>query len=172
MTIETISPQKVRELMARGAELFDIREQDEHRRERISGARNTPLSGIQAGRTITDAEIVIFHCKSGTRTRTCKPVLSQIAKGEIYIIEGGIDAWKKEGLAVMVDARQPIEMMRQVQIAAGAFALAGAVLGFAVTPAFYALSGAVGAGLMFSGISGTCAMARVLRQMPWNRVAA
>jgi len=60
-------------------------------------------------------------------------------------------------------------MMRQVQIAAGGLALLGAALGYAVHPAFYALSGAVGAGLMFAGFTGTCAMARILSVMPWNR---
>jgi rhodanese-related sulfurtransferase len=172
MRIETVSPEKAYELVKQGAELIDIREQDEHRRERIAGARNAPLSGIQTGSKLTNATIVVFHCKSGTRTRNCTPVLSQLATGNLYVLEGGIDAWKKAGLAVQTDKRQPIEMMRQVQIAAGAFALAGAVLGYAVSPAFYALSGAVGAGLMFSGISGTCAMANVLRLMPWNRAAA
>lgn len=67
------------------------------------------------------------------------------------------------------DQRQPIEIMRQVQIAAGSLALLGAVLGFAINPVFYALSGAIGAGLMFSGITGSCAMARILRMMPWNK---
>ena len=51
-------------------------------------------------------------------------------------------------------------------------ALAGAVLGYAVNPAFYALSGAIGAGLLFAGLTGTCALARILKWMPWNRLAA
>ena len=75
-------------------------------------------------------------------------------------------------MAVNKRAGAPIEMMRQVQIAAGSFVVLGAALGYLFNPAFYALSGAVGAGLMFSGISGTCAMALVLKMMPWNRAVA
>ena len=61
--------------------------------------------------------------------------------------------------------------MRQVQIAAGSLVLAGVLLGAFVAPGFYALSGFVGAGLLFAGVSGFCGMARLLAVMPWNRRA-
>jgi UPF0716 family protein affecting phage T7 exclusion len=48
----------------------------------------------------------------------------------------------------------------------------GVLLGAFVTPGFYILSGFVGAGLVFAGVTGTCGLARVLRMMPWNRRAA
>jgi len=38
-----------------------------------------------------------------------------------------------------------------------------------VNPYFYALSGFIGAGLVFAGISGVCPMVRLLQRMPWNR---
>ena len=95
--------------------------------------------------------------------------LAAAAGCEAYILEGGIDAWKKAGLPVAVDRGQPIEIMRQVQITAGALVLAGVLLGIWVAPAFLALSGFVGAGLMFAGISGWCGMAKLLGLMPWNR---
>ena len=99
-------------------------------------------------------------------------LLAQAAQVDAFILDGGIEAWKKAGLPVAQDGKQPIEIMRQVQIAAGGLALLGALLGLTVSPMFYALSGAVGAGLMFSGMTGSCAMARILKIMPWNRVAA
>ncbi|HBT4793321.1 TPA: DUF2892 domain-containing protein, partial [Klebsiella quasipneumoniae subsp. similipneumoniae] len=34
---------------------------------------------------------------------------------------------------------------------------------------FFLLSGAVGAGLTFAGVTGFCGMARLLAIMPWNR---
>jgi hypothetical protein len=37
-------------------------------------------------------------------------------------------------------------------------------------PGWIWLSGFVGAGLIFAGISGFCGMARLLAAMPWNRV--
>ena len=47
--------------------------------------------------------------------------------------------------------------------------LAGVALGSTVSTAFYIVAGFVGAGLMFAGLTGSCALARVLRLMPWNR---
>ena len=34
---------------------------------------------------------------------------------------------------------------------------------------FIWLSGAIGAGLLFTGVSGNCMMAMVLEKMPWNK---
>ncbi len=44
--------------------------------------------------------------------------------------------------------------MRQVQIAAGALILLGVLLGYTVSSGFFLLSGAVGAGLTFAGVTG------------------
>jgi hypothetical protein len=38
-----------------------------------------------------------------------------------------------------------------------------------VSPWFLAAIGAVAAGLLFSGLTGICALATVLSRMPWNR---
>lgn len=85
------------------------------------------------------------------------------------MLAGGIEAWKKAGLPTTVDRKQPIEIGRQVQIAAGSLVLAGVVLGALVSPGFYLLSAFVGAGLAFAGISGNCGMTRLFALMPWNR---
>lgn len=172
MSLPHISPADAKLLLDNGAILIDIRDTDEHARERIPHARNVPLSKLcdspvgQAGATI------VYHCRSGNRTRMNSPLLAKATEADAFILDGGIDAWKKAGLPVAIDVKQPIEMMRQVQIAAGGMALAGVLLGFAMHPAFFAVSGAVGAGLMFAGMTGTCAMARILKHMPWNRPAA
>lgn len=70
------------------------------------------------------------------------------------------------------DSRQPIELMRQVQIAAGSMVVLGVVLGVLVAGPFYILSAFVGAGLVFAGLTGTCGLASLLRRMPWNRSIA
>ncbi|MEH0100947.1 thiosulfate sulfurtransferase YgaP, partial [Escherichia coli] len=81
------------------------------------------------------------------------------------------DGWKKAGLPVAVNKSQPLPLMRQVQIAAGGLILIGVVLGYTVNSGFFLLSGFVGAGLLFAGISGFCGMARLLDKMPWNQRA-
>ena len=172
MSLPQISPSDAKLLIDKGAVLIDIRDTDEHAREHIPQARNVPLSKLRENGAGTGHATAVFHCKSGNRTKMNAPLLANAAGADAFILEGGIDAWKKAGLPTATSSRQPIEMFRQVQITAGGMALLGAVLGYAVHPGFYALSGAVGAGLMFSGITGTCAMARVLNLMPWNRMAS
>ncbi len=172
--LPAITPQRAVQLVKQGAVLVDIREFDEHARERIPDARHLPLSQIGVGQAAPlDHPVVIFHCKSGARTvGNAAKLAGQATACEAYILEGGLEAWRKAGLPTALDRRQPIELMRQVQIAAGGLVLLGAVLGFLVAPAFYALSAFVGAGLLFAGISGFCGMARILALMPWNRRAA
>jgi rhodanese-related sulfurtransferase len=170
MTLQTIDPVRAKRLIDDGAILVDIRERDEHARERIPGARNLPVGGLTNVPT-GGAKTVVFHSRSGARTAANAQRLASAAGCEAYVLEGGIDAWKKAGLPVAVDARQPIEIMRQVQITAGSLVLLGVILGTWVAPAFYGLSAFVGAGLMFAGISGWCGMARILAVMPWNRRA-
>jgi rhodanese-related sulfurtransferase len=171
--LQTISPRRAAELVRAGAVLIDVREADEHARERIPGARHHALSRIDVESPVRAGDdVLVFHCRSGARTRgNAHRIASAAQTCETYILDGGLEAWKKAGLPVTLDRSQPIDLMRQVQIAAGSLVLAGVLLGALVAPGFYALSGFVGAGLLFAGISGFCGMARLLALMPWNRRA-
>jgi len=170
MSLPTINAARARQLIDQGAVLVDIRETDEHAREHVPGALSIPLSRL-AEVDIPAGKAVIFHCRSGTRTAANAARLAAAAACDAYILEGGLEAWKKAGLSVAVDKRQPIEIMRQVQIVAGSLVLLGVVLGVWVAPAFFGLSAFVGAGLAFAGVTGWCGMAKLLAVMPWNRPA-
>jgi rhodanese-related sulfurtransferase len=155
------------------AVLIDVRETDEHAREQVLGARLAPLSAIDAHDFDRDHDkVAVFHCRSGMRTQANAAKL--IAQGfrEAYYLDGGIEAWKAAGLPVHTNARAPLEIMRQVQIAAGSLVLLGVILGALVNPVFFGLSAFVGAGLTFAGATGWCGMAMLLKTMPWNRGSA
>ena len=171
MSLPTINAARARQLIDQGAVLVDIRETDEHAREHVPGARSIPLLRLAEVDAPT-GKAVIFHCRSGARTAANAARLAAAAACDAYILEGGLEAWKKAGLSVAVDKRQPIEIMRQVQIVAGSLVLLGVVLGVWVAPAFFGLSAFVGAGLAFAGVTGWCGMAKILAVMPWNRPAA
>lgn len=168
MSIRKITPDEAHRLMQTGAALVDIRDPDEHARERIAEAMLLPLAEI-ARKAPIEAKAVIFHCRSGNRTQANADTLAAKAACDAYILEGGLDAWKRAGLPVATDKRQPLELLRQVQIAAGSLVVLASVLGATVSSAFYFVAAFVGAGLMFAGLTGTCALARVLKLMPWNR---
>lgn len=70
MSLPTINPAQARNLVAKGAILIDIREADEHAREKIPSAQNLPLSKFdEADLAAHQGKQVIFHCKSGARAR-------------------------------------------------------------------------------------------------------
>jgi rhodanese-related sulfurtransferase len=169
MSLPALSPTEAKRLVDQGAVLVDIRDPDEHARERVPGARNHPLSQLDSA-SFPETAVVIFHCRSGMRTMTNVARLAKAVQGQAYVVDGGIDAWRKAGLPVDLNRRQPIDMARQVQIAAGSIVVLGGVLGYFVHPGFYALSFLAGAGLMFAGISGVCTLARLLAYAPWNRL--
>ncbi|MCR9270981.1 MAG: rhodanese family protein [Henriciella sp.] len=172
--LPNLDPKTTAEKLARGEiTLVDIREPDEHARENISGAVSLPLSRLQEAHLHVEGDKqVVFHCKSGMRTSSNCSALTEHVSGAAYLLEGGLDGWKKAGLPVQTDTKAPLPINRQVQITAGGLALAGAVLAQTVDPNFIWLSGFIGAGLMFAGISGWCGMANALAIMPWNRRAA
>lgn len=167
MSLPTISPAEAKRLLDQGATLIDIRGRDEHVREHIEGAENHPVEGLT--KLDGDTRIAIFHCRSGRRTAMHAAKLAEAANCEAYIVEGGIEAWKKAGMPIARDRSQPIEIQRQVMIAAGSLVLLGVVLGQFVASGFYAVPAFVGAGLTFAGVTGWCGMAKILALMPWNR---
>lgn len=160
-------------LVGRRAVLVDIREPDEFARRHVRGALSRPLSTLDpAAIAVEPGKNVIFTCRTGMRTGANCERLAALVPGDAYVLEGGVDAWAAAGLPVEEDRKAPLELMRQVQIAAGLLVLIGVALGVAVHPAFLAVSAFVGAGLTFAGATGFCGMARLLAVMPWNRRAA
>jgi rhodanese-related sulfurtransferase len=153
------------------AVLVDVREPVEFAGERIAGALSMPLSRFdtQALPTSSADRPVVFYCQSGNRSNQAAAQLIATGWGPVIDLEGGLNHWKAAGYPVQVDRRAPISLMRQVQIVAGSLVLLGTLLGAFVSPWFLVLSGFVGAGLMFAGITNTCGLAMLLAQLPYNR---
>ena len=150
--------------------LVDVREPGEHAREHIAGARLIPLAGLDpAALSGMPARRIVLHCASGSRSARGAAKLAA-AGVDVAHLAGGLPSWTKAGLPVVENRSAPIPIMRQVQIVAGSLVLIGAALGAFVHPGFYAMSAAVGAGLVFAGATGFCGMATLLGYLPYNRV--
>ncbi|WP_022695250.1 rhodanese-like domain-containing protein [Ponticaulis koreensis] len=174
-SVRELSPQDIVRLRDAGeVVLVDVRETPEHTREHIKGAQLCPLSrwGEDAISNPSDVPVVFF-CRSGMRTRMNANLLADAANGNAILMDGGLIAWKKAGLSVE-RARQlaPPSIMRQVFMVAGILILIGVILSQLTDSRFVYLSGFVGAGLLFAGVSGWCGMAKLLALMPWNKEQA
>lgn len=146
--------------------LIDIRSAAEYRREHIAQALCIPPDELaeKLPSAVANADILVFHCLSGMRTAQAA------ANGRTaYILDGGLQAWKKAGLPTVTDRSAPLDMMRQVQIGAGSLVLLSVIGGAVFSPVFYLLAALVGAGLLTAGLTGFCGMAKLLARMPWNR---
>lgn len=96
MSLPTINPEDAKRLIDEGAILVDIRGADERAREFVPGSHHGPLGS--PARFDESQAPMIFHCRSGVRTVQNAQELRQVAPGEAYILEGGLDAWKRAGL--------------------------------------------------------------------------
>lgn len=151
--------------------VVDVRETDEFIAERIEGALNRPLSGFDAADMPWRSDkTIVLNCRSGNRSKDAAQRLVAAGCESVCHLDGGIQAWSKAGLPLKQLEKAPISIMRQVQITAGSIVFAGTLLGAFVSPWFLLISGFVGAGLVFAGLSGTCGMASLLSYMPWNKV--
>ncbi len=152
--------------------LIDVREPGEHASEHIAGAKCHPLSRFNP-QEIKDAyphAKIVVHCQSGLRSAKAAQQLAE-AGLTVHNLKGGLEAWKQAKLPTVKNPRAPISLFRQVQIVAGSLILSGTVLGFTVSPNWHFLSGFVGAGLTFAGITNTCALGMLLAKLPYNQRA-
>lgn len=172
---EIDAPTAQRMLQAGECVLIDVREPDEHAAERIEGAKLVPLSSLKVeelARAATSSKTIVMHCKGGKRSadacRLAQPLTQHGIR--LYSLAGGIEAWKRHGQPVTrSDTKTGISVMRQVQMTIGVLALTGSALAWFVHPAFVGIPAFLGAGLIFAGASGTCALATVMSAMPWNK---
>jgi rhodanese-related sulfurtransferase len=172
--MKSINPTIAKEwLDKKDAILIDVREPEEFNAVRIKGAHLIPLGTININKLPEfKNKKIIIHCKLGRRSENaCAILLADNPALEVYSMEGGIIAWENAGFKVEKSTDATLSIERQVQVTIGAGVLLGVILGYLVSPAFLFLSAFFGAGLLFSGITGSCGLAIMMTKMPWNQNA-
>jgi rhodanese-related sulfurtransferase len=87
----------------RNAVLLDVREPKEFSGGKLPNAIHIPLS--QLGNRVSElakfvARPIVAYCDTGRRSRTAAGTLEKAGFKEIYTLQGGFAAWKKDGLPV------------------------------------------------------------------------
>src|SRR6478609_3433717 len=175
MSIPTISPSGLAQRCKTGqsCDLIDVRTPLEFRDRHVEFAQNIPLDqldpeSIMRARNGNSGEPLFVVCQLGGRSQKACEEFHKKGYTNVVNVEGGTKACEAAGLP-LVHGKKAISLERQVRIVAGSLVLIGVVLGWQVHPAFYGLSGFVGAGLLFAGISDTCGMGILLSKLPWNQ---
>lgn len=175
--MKTIQANELHQLIQSGEtiDLIDVRTPVEFREVHVSVAKNMPLDQLRANdvtasrKSASDKPVYVI-CRSGSRGQQACAKLEQ-AGLNVVNVEGGTNACVAAGLP-LVRGKKAMSLERQVRIAAGSLVLTGVLLSIFVHPYWIGLSGFVGAGLIFAGVTDSCAMGMLIAKMPWNRVAS
>lgn len=167
--MQTIKAEELKNLSA-GSLLLDVRTPGEFRRFHVRGAVNLPLDSLSSEKVkaVAEGRPIYILCQSGARAKSAAERLLSAGVTELTVVEGGSLACRLCGIEIEENDAGTIPLERQVRIAAGVLVVIGVLLGYLFAPAFYLLAAFVGGGLIFSGITDTCAMSSVLAKMPWN----
>ena len=172
----TITPRQLNERLQQGEKLhlLDVRTPAEHAEIHVPGVQLAPLDRLDATQLASvngftkDQPLYIF-CRTGSRAKLAAEKLEKSGYQQCSVVEGGTMAWAEAGLPVDRGTSKVISLERQVRIAAGTIVLTGVLLAAFVDPAFIWLSGFIGAGLTFAGITDWCGMGMLIAKMPWNQ---
>ena len=173
MIIETIAADQVPSERDAGSLLLDVRSPAEFRGGHVRGATNLPLEAVTAAkvgqlRGENATRRIVLLCASGKRATVAAERLSGQSL-QILVVTGGTIACAQGGQPLDKTSNGVISIERQVRIAAGTLVFGGVMLGTFVHPGFYGLSGFIGAGLVFAGVTDWCGMGLLLARAPWNR---
>lgn len=170
--VEMISPKDANALASRETNvvLLDVRTPAEFSEVHIENSVNIPQDMLakkieelrQSGRTY------IVYCRAGHRSLAATNMMMQAGISSVKMMEGGIERWQKDRLAV-VKGKKVISLEGQVRIAAGFLMLLGIVLAGFVHTAFILISIFVACGLIFAGLTNTCMMGKLLMKLPYNK---
>ena len=178
--VATITAQQLLDMQRKGEkiDLIDVRTPAEYCEVHVDFARSIPLDkldpqAMHAERTKNGTTPPLYViCRSGSRSRQACEKLIDAGLTDVVSVEGGTQACEAVGLPV-VRGKKTMSLDRQVRIVIGAMVLAGVGMAAfgddALEPIGLGLAAFMGAGLVFAGITDTCALAMVIAKLPWNQ---
>ena len=171
--MKSITPAELQRILATqpSVPVVDVRTPVEFAEVHVPQARSVPLDELKPGSLqLQKDQPVYLLCRSGQRASKAADKLAKEGFSQPVVVEGGTLAWIEAKLPVTRGTVKVISLERQVRIVAGAIVLSGVLLACFVNFNFIWLSGFVGAGLIFAGITDFCGMGLLLAKMPWNKL--
>ncbi len=173
MSINFISADGFADKLAQAEAPFviDVRTEAEFAECHVAGAKLYPLQDFNIQGVLEDAgesDQIFVLCKAGGRAKQAAEKLAKVARQSVFVVSGGTDACVNIDVPHVV-GKASMSLERQVRIAAGTLVVLGVVTGAMLHPGFFGVAAFVGAGLVFAGVTDTCAMGMILARMPWNK---
>ena len=169
MSILSVADFVVSQQTPERAQIIDVRSPSEFASGHVPTAVNIPMDQIEARLQDLNPDLpLVLVCQAGKRARMAAGLLEPCRK-DVSVLDGGTEAWTKAGLPVVISTKTRWSLERQVRLGAGLLVLTGTVLASFSHSAWLALTGFVGLGLTFAGLTDFCPMGILLGAMPWNR---
>ena len=104
VVISAIEAKQLIDINSRKLTILDVRSVDEYEKEHIKGAIDIPLQWLQDGGVdqLNKDNAILVYSKSGIRSVQAGQFLINNGFSRVYIIEGGIFAWKNEGFTTVI----------------------------------------------------------------------
>ncbi len=100
-SIQVLSIEKFEKMMSKKKNrLVDVRTPEEVSEGQIAGALNINFLGENFASEIQNLnknETYLLYCRSGARTRKAADQMQKAGFKKVYMLEGGITAWKEAG---------------------------------------------------------------------------
>jgi rhodanese-related sulfurtransferase len=103
---DEVGPPEVAGLLACGAVLLDVREDDEWAEGHAPDAIHVPLARVGGAAGRFAGQAVLTVCRSGTRSGRAAKTLAA-AGVDVRNVAGGMSAWASAGLPVVRDDASP-----------------------------------------------------------------
>ncbi|UIJ33753.1 rhodanese-like domain-containing protein [Allobranchiibius sp. GilTou73] len=171
MPAPTLTPHQLHDMGP--VRMLDVRTPGEFETVHINEAANIPLHEIDRYTeqlVATHPHPLVVVCQSGNRAHKAAQTLIDHGATNVHVLDGGMAAWTAERRPA-VTGRQRWAMERQVRLVAGSIVLVSLMASRRVPRSRYIAAG-IGAGLSFSAMTNTCAMANVLGRLPYNHPAS
>jgi len=172
------SPQRLHEAKRNGryAPVLDVRCSAEYRAGHVPGSQLMPIDSLSADTlaqtckrpSLGREETLYIACHAGPRALQAAERLQRSGFKNLALIEGGTRRWEQLGLP-LERCGKALSLERQVQIVVGSLLVLKVLLGFSVRELFFALTAMLGIGLIITGTTRWCGMARLIARLPWNR---
>jgi rhodanese-related sulfurtransferase len=178
--VATITAQQLLDMKRKGdsIDLIDVRTPAEYSEVHVNFARSLPLDkldpqAVHAERTSNGTTPPLYViCRSGSRSRQACEKLIAAGLTDVVSVEGGTQACEAAGVPV-IRGKKTMSLDRQVRIVIGGMVVIGVAIAAFADPALkpigLGLAGFMGAGLIFAGITDTCALAMLIAKLPWNQ---
>src|SRR5690348_2932661 len=83
-----------------GAVVVDVREQGDYDSGHVLGARHVPMARLDSHDLKRKDKTLILYCDSGDRASKAAAALRKQGFEKVFVLSGGIGAWKQAGLPI------------------------------------------------------------------------